>query len=54
MVSATPASTDSVFFEFPARAYLEKYYSHVGDENAAFMRSITDYLRDTARSPPRR
>ena len=46
MVSATPASTDSVFFEFPARAYLEKYYSHVGDENAAFMRSITDYLRD--------
>ena len=47
MVNATPpATTDSVFFEFPARAYLEKYYSHVGDENAAFMRSITDYLRD--------
>src|SRR5680860_1137038 len=45
MVNATPTvGTDSPFFEFPARAYLEKYYSHVGDENAAFMRSITDYL----------
>jgi NNMT/PNMT/TEMT family protein len=41
-----PAGSDSVFFEFPARAYLEKYYSHVGSENEAFMRSITDYLGD--------
>jgi NNMT/PNMT/TEMT family len=41
-----PEGSDSVFFEFPARAYLEKYYSHVGPENEAFMRSITDYLRD--------
>ncbi len=47
MVTSTPpAATDSVFFEFPARTYLEKYYSHVGDENAAFMRSVTGYLRD--------
>jgi hypothetical protein len=46
MISSSAARTsDSVFFEFPARAYLEKYYSAVGDENAAFMRSITDYLR---------
>jgi hypothetical protein len=46
MVSvSSPAPTDSVFFEFPARAYLEKYYSRVGEENAAFMGSITNYLR---------
>lgn len=37
-------AVDSVFYEFPARAYLEKYYGAVGDENAAFMRSITEYL----------
>jgi NNMT/PNMT/TEMT family len=36
--------SDSVFFEFPARAYLEKYYSHVGDENSAFVRAIVDFL----------
>ena len=39
------AELDSVFYEFPARAYLEKYYSAVGPENAAFMRSITEYLQ---------
>jgi len=38
------SATSSVFFEFPARAYLEKYYSEVGIENAAFLSSITDYL----------
>ncbi len=38
------ADLNSVFYEFPARAYLEKYYSAVGPENEAFMRSITDYL----------
>jgi len=38
------AERDPVFYEFPARAYLEKYYSAVGPENAAFMRSITEYL----------
>jgi hypothetical protein len=43
---SAPLANDSVFVEFPARAYLEKYYSHVGDENSAFMRSITNYLRD--------
>jgi hypothetical protein len=37
---------DSVFLEFPARAYLEKYYSEVGVENSTFLRSITDYLAD--------
>jgi NNMT/PNMT/TEMT family len=42
-VLAEPAS---VFFEFPARAYLEKYYSEVGDENRAFLQSITDYLSE--------
>jgi hypothetical protein len=40
MTNATP----SPFYEFPARGYLEKYYSAVGPENAAFVRSITDYL----------
>jgi hypothetical protein len=45
MTTATQlAGSDSVFFEFPARAYLEKYYSNVGTENDAFMRSVTDYL----------
>jgi len=40
------AARDSVFYEFPARAYLEKYYRGVGDENAAFIRSLVDYLHD--------
>ena len=39
------ASSESLFYEFPARGYLEKYYSAMGPENAAFARSITDYLR---------
>jgi hypothetical protein len=43
---SAPAQIDSVFYEFPARAYLEKYYSAVGNENAAFIRSIADYLRE--------
>ena len=46
MTNAAAVDLDSVFYEFPARAYLEKYYGAVGDENAAFMRSITDYLTD--------
>ncbi|MGH2714249.1 MAG: hypothetical protein ACRDM7_10270 [Thermoleophilaceae bacterium] len=41
---ATTTSSDSLFFEFPARAYLEKYYSHVGDENSAFLRAIASFL----------
>ena len=40
------AEAASVFFEFPARAYLEKYYNEVGVENSAFLRSITSYLAD--------
>jgi hypothetical protein len=37
--------SQSPFYEFPARGYLEKYYGAMGPENAAFVRSITDYLR---------
>lgn len=37
-------AAESMFYEFPARSYLEKYYGAVGPENAAFVRSITDYL----------
>jgi hypothetical protein len=46
----TNAASESIFYEFPARGYLEKYYSAVGPENAAFVRSITEYLsgRDAA------
>lgn len=39
-----PPQDDSVFASFPARAYLEKYYSAVGPENVAFLRSITGYV----------
>jgi len=46
----TDVPTASIFSEFPARGYLEKYYSAVGPENAAFVRSITEYL--WARSAP--
>jgi hypothetical protein len=42
-VSSDPAS-DSLFFEFPARAYLEKYYGSIGDENCAFLRAILNFL----------
>lgn len=35
----------SEFYDFPARGYLEKYYGAMGAENAAFVRSITDYVR---------
>ncbi len=38
------AKPTCVFYEFPARAYLEKYYGAVGAENAGFMRSIMEYL----------
>lgn len=34
----------SAFYDFPARGYLEKYYSEMGAENIAFAKSITDYL----------
>jgi len=36
-----------VFDEFPARAYLTKYYSTVGPENAALMGTLMDYLAAT-------
>ena len=38
------AQSESIFCAFPARSYLEKYYSSVEPENAAFVRSITEYL----------
>ncbi len=38
------AFADSAFQDFPARAYLEKYYGTVGRENAAMLRAIIDYL----------
>jgi hypothetical protein len=47
------AEPASVFFEFPARAYLEKYYNEVGAENSAFLRAITDYLADHPASTDR-
>lgn len=34
----------SQFYDFPARGYLEKYYSEMGTENVAFAKSITEYL----------
>ena len=40
-IRTAPASE---FYDFPARAYLEKYYSEMGAENVAFARSISDYL----------
>lgn len=43
MTRAAVPAADSVFAEFPARTYLEKYYSAVGPENDALLRSITDY-----------
>lgn len=42
MTNATPP--ESIFYEFPARGYLEKYYATMGPENVAFASSITDYL----------
>lgn len=33
---------DDVFAAFPSCAYLEKYYSYVGEENTAWLRSIVD------------
>lgn len=33
------------FREFPARAYLDKYYSYVGEENASMLRAIVDFAR---------
>jgi hypothetical protein len=43
MTIATPSQ--SLFYEFPARGYLDKYYGAMGPENVAFAHSITDYLR---------
>jgi len=37
--------TAALFFDYPARFYLGKYYSKVGVENDAFMRSVADATR---------
>jgi hypothetical protein len=39
-VPGAEAPTSAVFLDFPARAYLEKYYGTVGEENAAMLRTI--------------
>lgn len=36
------ATSESIFCEFPARGYLERYYSAVEPEHAAFVRSVTE------------
>lgn len=41
------AASHAAFEDFPARAYLEKYYSAVGPENAAFLAMIIDYVTAT-------
>jgi len=33
------------FVDYPARYYLDKYYSHVGRENAAFLRTVGEAAR---------
>lgn len=47
-MSRAASSAESVFFEFPARSYLEKYYRAVGEENAGLLSAISDYLRGRA------
>jgi hypothetical protein len=37
------------FLDFPARFYLERYYSTVGVENQAFMRAVASSVRPTER-----
>lgn len=34
--------TATRFYDYPARFYLDRYYSTVGNENAAFMRAVGD------------
>ena len=46
-VPAAKATTRACFLDFPARAYLEKFYGAVGEENAAMLRAILAGL-----SPP--
>lgn len=41
------ASSHTAFENFPARAYLEKYYSGVGPENTALLGTLIDYLAAT-------
>ncbi len=47
-------TTSALFLDFPARAYLEKYYGAVGEENAAMLRAILAGLsRPAAAASPR-
>jgi hypothetical protein len=38
-------SPDNPFEHFPARSYLKKYYSYVGDENAAMMQALAHFAQ---------
>ncbi len=38
--------TQVSFEDFPARAYIEKYYANVGPENAALLGALTSFARD--------
>lgn len=40
------AETSEVFYGFPARPYLDKYYDTVGPENAALLHAIGDFVRN--------
>ena len=44
--SPAAAAAEGAFEHFPARPYLEKYYSGVGPENAALLEALTFFCRD--------
>ena len=52
-MSVPAATASSLFLNFPARAYLEKYYRAVGEENAAMLRAILAGLPRPAAVSPR-
>jgi hypothetical protein len=43
VVAGQPGS--AVFYDFPARPYLRKYYDAVGPENSALLHAIGDFVR---------
>jgi lysine decarboxylase len=44
---AVAAPEHAAFEDFPARAYLEKYYSGMGAENAVLLDTVVDYIAAT-------
>lgn len=42
----SPAVSEGSFEHFPARSYLEKYYSGVGPENASLLEALIFFCRD--------